>query len=431
MDETLFVYREYHGRPQLVGSLAYDVEASFVYDEEYLGFAGAAPISLRLPLREKPFGTGETAAFFEGLVPEGSMRAMFRKMLHRDGDAYPRLLSRLGDESIGAIMFSKSDELDPDSRGYVELDPGWVGSFLEAPRRFAAGMGVKTRLSLAGAQGKVGLYRDGDAWFMPMGFAPSTHIVKIWDADIPDETLNEAVCLETARILELKPEKFSLIGAGDGRALIALERYDRVVVPGCDVVDGRPVPWRLHQEDMCQASGLSPAFKYEPTDGRYANRIATVLQERSSHPSEDRAMAFDRLCFDYLVGNCDNHLKNRALLYDTDWGEARLAPLYDVVSTAVYDGFDREMGVSMCRSRSIDDVTPTDVAETAKAMGVPGVIARGVAQSYRESFLPALRQAAETVGDMGYPAAVRVAERIACEAARRLDVMARAVESIG
>lgn len=215
-DETLRVFREHRGKPQLVGSLCYDAEASFAYDLSYLDLDSAAPISNRLPLREEPFDFEETASFFEGLVPEGPMRVMLRKMLHRDGDAYPRLLSRLGHETVGALMFSKSGSIDFDSRGYVELDPGWIDSFLEAPRRFAASLGVKTRLSLAGAQGKVGVYRDGDAWFMPTGFAPSSHIVKIWDADIPDETVNEAVCLEAARVLWLEPERFDLIDAGEG-----------------------------------------------------------------------------------------------------------------------------------------------------------------------------------------------------------------------
>lgn len=197
---------------------------------------------------------------------------------------------------------------------------------------------------------------------------------------------------------------------------------------GCDLVDGHRVPWRLHQEDLCQASGLSPAFKYEPTDGNYVNRIAAVLQEGSARPSEDSAMAFDRLCFDYLVGNCDNHLKNGALLYDGDWAGARLAPLYDVVSTVVYEGFDREMGVSMCRSRSIDDVVPEDVAATARAMGVPGIVARDIAQAYRESFADALRRAGESVAAMGFPTALSVVGRIVRSAEPRIEVMARAAE---
>lgn len=40
--------------------------------------------------------------------------------------------------------------------------------------------------------------------------------------------------------------------------------------------------------------------------------------------------------FNFLIGNSDAHGKNYALLYDRDIGP-RLAPLYDLVCTAVYD----------------------------------------------------------------------------------------------
>jgi serine/threonine-protein kinase HipA len=43
----------------------------FAYDESYLKTAGAAPISLTLPLREQPFTSPVLFPFFDGLIPEG------------------------------------------------------------------------------------------------------------------------------------------------------------------------------------------------------------------------------------------------------------------------------------------------------------------------------------------------------------------------
>lgn len=39
--------------------------------------------------------------------------------------------------------------------------------------------------------------------------------------------------------------------------------------------------------------------------------------------------------FNYFVGNCDNHMKNHSFLYSPSWEAARLAPLYDAVSTTL------------------------------------------------------------------------------------------------
>ena len=43
----------------------------FRYDKEYLADAAAAPVSLTLPLSEKPYKSPVLFPFFEGLIPEG------------------------------------------------------------------------------------------------------------------------------------------------------------------------------------------------------------------------------------------------------------------------------------------------------------------------------------------------------------------------
>ena len=43
----------------------------FRYDREYLADAAAAPISLTLPLSEKPYKSPVLFPFFDGLIPEG------------------------------------------------------------------------------------------------------------------------------------------------------------------------------------------------------------------------------------------------------------------------------------------------------------------------------------------------------------------------
>ena len=43
----------------------------FCYDKEYLNTKGAEPVSLTLPLSDKPYQSMVLFPFFEGLIPEG------------------------------------------------------------------------------------------------------------------------------------------------------------------------------------------------------------------------------------------------------------------------------------------------------------------------------------------------------------------------
>lgn len=48
-----------------------DMGYEFKYDPDYLSSDGPAPVSLTLPLREKPYRGNVLFPFFDGLIPEG------------------------------------------------------------------------------------------------------------------------------------------------------------------------------------------------------------------------------------------------------------------------------------------------------------------------------------------------------------------------
>ena len=59
-------------RGELAGLLREtDEDYSFTYDEEYLLSENSSPVSLTLPLTEKPYISKTLFAFFDGLIPEG------------------------------------------------------------------------------------------------------------------------------------------------------------------------------------------------------------------------------------------------------------------------------------------------------------------------------------------------------------------------
>ena len=73
----------------------------FTYDRDFL--KSGEPVSLTLPLREKPFESDELFSFFAGLVPEGwYLHVVSRTVKVDEGDTFGLLLKTCED-CIGAV----------------------------------------------------------------------------------------------------------------------------------------------------------------------------------------------------------------------------------------------------------------------------------------------------------------------------------------
>lgn len=413
--ETLFVFREHQTSYQLIGSLTVEPEgASFAYDGAYLATSDAASISASLPLADHPFKNKSVSAFFAGLAPEGDMKRLVSASVH--SDSYASHLARLNEESLGGLLFGTNPVLDDTHRGLEPLAADDLRRLRDEPKQAAFDLGMTSRLSLSGAQSKAGLYHVGDdptaGWFRPFGTMPSTHIVKTPDAAFPHQTVNEALCLGTARECGFEVASWELIPVNGGEPLLAVRRFDRVLDDACATSNGLPIPRRLHQEDFCQASSLMPDMKYEPSEGHYLSRCAHVIASSSSNPFGDRALLLQSIFFDYLIGNCDNHLKNHAMLWDDTWRTRELAPRYDITCTTIYPQIYLEMGVSLSPSRRIDQVTSTDIDRAISEAGVPLTMGRNLYREVWEDFLPGLERAEMALIDLGYPESRLIAEHI-------------------
>lgn len=109
---------------------------------------------------------------------------------------------------------------------------------------------------------------------------------------------------------------------------LLVARYDRLVA-----ADG--VITRLHQEDLCQALGVPPGRKYEEEGGPRFDQCFRMVADVSSEPALDTRALIRWLAFNAIVGNADGHAKNLSLVRSLD-GKLRLAPFYDLLSTALY-----------------------------------------------------------------------------------------------
>ena len=58
--------------------------------------------------------------------------------------------------------------------------------------------------------------------------------------------------------------------------------------------------------------------KYEKEDDHYLAQMFKVLREYATDPIEDQLKLWDRVIFNYLIGNTNAHIKIFSLLYSPD-----------------------------------------------------------------------------------------------------------------
>ncbi len=304
---------------------------SFKYDIDYEG----VPLSLAMPIGLAEYGDRVVRPYFMGLLPdEESTRAAIGARYGVSGDNPFRLLACIGGDCPGAVrvLADEQDEgaqTEPDA--LVELSNEDVAVLLADVKEnaSAAWTGREAsggRWSLGGCQAKVALCRRGGKWFRCEGASPSTHILKPGVAGMANQALVEYLSMKTAEGVGL-PTAAASFERFAGEWAIVVERYDRAK-------NGQAVV-RIHQEDLCQALGVSPLRKYADQGGPNTPQIIALLKKTGAYSRDNVYRFVLYLFFNYLIGATDAHAKNHSLVFPAA-GQARLAPLYDVASIAPY-----------------------------------------------------------------------------------------------
>ena len=429
----LNVFLEIEGEQVLVGRIEGEgvSDARFSYDREYLTSAGAAAVSVSLPLRDEAFSALQTRNFFEGLLPEGFTGRSVAQWLHTDQDDYLAILFGLGQDCLGAIRITQ-DGMAESPPAYERLDSERIRELAAEGATVAAELVTEARVSLTGASGKVGLYYDAeaDAWYLPHGTAPGTHIVKQSHIRYEDIVTNEQLVMMTAARLGIDVPKSFIVRAGgegsdrrrggDGSVLYATERYDRSFRGSRRTVSGLPVPLRLHQEDLAQAMGVAFARKYETDGEHYLRDVCDVIRNHSSDPLADLRRVWQIVCFDWLVGNTDAHLKNLSLLYAPDLSSVRLAPAYDLVSTVIYPGISRDMAFSIGGKRAVSEIGRESFAQAASECGISPNAVLKILDETADRLEAAARASAEELCGLGFGRAPELCSRILAEGGWKL-----------
>lgn len=305
---------------------------SFQYSKDWLKSAENFPLSLALPLQEEAFPNKTTLSFFENLLPEGEVRKVIGQDRHIESPY--EFLKEFGQDCAGAIIVSAAN-VSPYREGNderVDVPMEKIYGAIDKHHSVAHEIAKLNPgyLSLAGAQDKFpAIYEDGK-FFLPRVGGPTTHIVKvpIVRQGVKESVYNEYYCMQLAAAVGFKIPHCEVLGDGK-HPLFVIERYDRYK-------DKKGKVHRIHQQDFCQALGITSEFKYEAKGGPSIKDDYDLIVKNVGirHRLESVHTFLDWICFNLLILNNDSHSKNISLLLRE--GKIELAPLYDLLSTGIY-----------------------------------------------------------------------------------------------
>lgn len=360
---------------QPIGTLLASDEGalSFHYADSWIETRSNHPLSLSLPLAEVEFGDVRVRAFFDNLLQENDQLngVMARNGISRADIA--GLLAHVGADCAGAVSVLPKDAPPIKRPGDLNTDYDALPDeeFRDLVDRLATGKplpeGMKDPSPVAGFRDKISLAAlpDGSFGFPKTGSgAPTTHILKIPDADHPHEARDEAFVTLLAHDCAL-PVSTCVAQLMDQHEVLLIQRFDRIV-------KGNNV-YRVHQEDFAQAAGLPAELKYERRgiEGRRFDAAAIKrILDATGHPALSRTVFLRMTLFNLLIGNNDNHAKNHALLH---WpGKApELAPFYDLVPVQTVAGFVENLAFNIGTAALPEDITADDLGQFVHAIGFP------------------------------------------------------------
>jgi serine/threonine-protein kinase HipA len=313
-------------------------ESRFVFN--YRTTDRTCEASLLMPLRAESYSDGRLFSVFEMNRPEGYLLDYLRQRFgkHETLDDM-RLLQITGGNQIGRLRYSEDgravDRVATVARAEIIASTASAELFHHlVDTCFGSG--------ISGFQPKV-LVPDSESGIIEKStMATSDLVVKSAGDDYPFLAQNEFMCMEVARRAGLRVPEFWL--SADS-SLFVMTRFD--IEKGV----------QLGLEDMAVLMGKTPEEKYQ---GSYEG-IAKAIDLFCTDAVESKARLFEYVALSCLVRNGDAHLKNFALLYDYPTGQITLSPLYDVVSTEIYEIIhprtgatktDKTMALNMNKSKS-------------------------------------------------------------------------------
>lgn len=407
-----------------VGSLIKEPNGSieFRYDQNWLDWEHAFPVSLSLPLREDAYRGAPVAAVFENLLPDAE--ALRRRVAEKVGaagtDAYS-MLAAIGGDCVGAMQFLP-DDIEGDVTDFAihghSVDNDEIERLLKNLKQAPLGLDRDDdfRISVAGAQEKTALLWHEGGWQKPYGTTPTTHILKTQIGQLPNgidlsnSVENEYYCLKLAEAFGLPVNQALIETFGETKALV-IERFDRRWAK-----DGRLL--RLPQEDCCQALSIPPTRKYQSDGGPGMADILNLLKG-SDDPTGDQKLILKAQIFFWLIGATDGHAKNFSIALRPG-GRYSLTPLYDILtaqpSLASHQITRKQMKLAMSVGTNnhyrVYEIHGRHFLQTGKKARIPEALVRAAIEEIAASANEAIKQV-ESRLPKGFPEEIHTAVKAA------------------
>lgn len=341
---------------------------SLEYDPDWVRAPDGFDLSPALPRARERIEDGGSQRpvqwFFDNLLPEEEARALLaREADLAQADAFG-LLAWYGAESAGALVLLPPSA--PAAAGGLQSMPDTeLSARIQHLPRQSLALGAPKRMSMAGAQHKLAVVVRDNELYEPVGLTPSTHILKpdhVHVEHYPHSVANEWFCMSLAARVGLPVPAVAVRCVPEPVYLV--ERFDR---------EGTwPDLQRRHVLDACQLLSLDRAFKYQQSTADTLARLVGLNREKAL----TRQRLFRWAVFNALVGNGDAHLKNLSFFVEPTG--IRLAPHYDLVSTASYaapgEWSAAELSLPMGDARHFGELRRDDVLAFGEAIGVPTVV---------------------------------------------------------
>ena len=184
---------------------------------------------------------------------------------------------------------------------------------------------------------------------------------------------NEQLMMQISRSVGIRTAESGLIPLASGELCYVTRRFDRLYEKNAANVR---IARRLPLEDFGQLFDQNVDMeKYKSS----TEKLGRWLAAHATAPGFEAARLMEQTFFAYLLGNCDAHLKNFAVL--TDACKVTLSPAYDSVSTQIIDPDSKEQTTLAVNGKK-NGLTRKDWEALAENLGLPKAAMSNLAKKY-------------------------------------------------
>ena len=189
------------------------------------------------------------------------------------------------------------------------------------------------KLSISGVQPKLSMKLDRKNNSLISVAEGGEYILKPQTAAFPNIPENEQCCMDIAAEFKIDVPPHCLLPLKDGSLAYIVKRFDR------------ESGMKIHQEEFSQI--LEAENKYDGS----VEQIGRKLKEISTAPGYDVQLFFERVVFNFIIGNGDAHLKNYSIAYK-DKETIRLTPVYDIVCSKLLIPGEEDSALSIIGTKN-------------------------------------------------------------------------------